>query len=383
MIEILSRIEMDQTIARRLLFEGATLVVLDVPVDTEFGIDLKSWNVGNKFKGIKMIPPGFHYVHYSAVNKFGETSPKIGFLHVFEKAEFMVKRWDQSKEEISSEPVPENLVQSLKENLKDLDKFLGPYPYNIWKGWNELTDKIDYLLIERCAPVCGFVHSALELEPCSDALRPRGGDLIQRKKTDKTRFTVEEKEEQLLPDLKPIPGTELRLSQLPEKHYPDGATPTEITKHSLDSSYVLDIVLNKLKQPIEIIGEIQLAFVCLLVGQNLDAFEHWKKLISLICGVDSAISSHRYIYMEFLKVIEVQLSYIPEDILWDIVTSNNFVYQSLRKLFANIELNSDIDGSLKCNAVRVRDRLTKKFRWDFTNLQCDNEDEAPVVVSLE
>lgn len=55
---------MDQSIAQRLLFEGATLVVLDVPVDTEFGIDLKSWNVGNKFKGIKMIPPGFHYVHY-------------------------------------------------------------------------------------------------------------------------------------------------------------------------------------------------------------------------------------------------------------------------------------------------------------------------------
>lgn len=86
------------------------------------------------------------------------------------------------------------------------------------------------------------------MEPCSDALRPRGGDLIQRKKTGKTRFTVEEKEEQLLPDLKPKPGTELRLSQLPEKHYPDGATPTEITKHSLDSSYVLDIVLDKLKQ---------------------------------------------------------------------------------------------------------------------------------------
>lgn len=46
-------------------------------------------------------------------------------------------------------------MKSLKENLKELDKFLGPYPYDIWKGWNELTDKIDYLLIERCAPVCG------------------------------------------------------------------------------------------------------------------------------------------------------------------------------------------------------------------------------------
>lgn len=57
-------IEMDQSLAQRLLFEGATLVMLDVPVGTEFGIDLKSWNTADRFKGVKMIPPGFHYVHY-------------------------------------------------------------------------------------------------------------------------------------------------------------------------------------------------------------------------------------------------------------------------------------------------------------------------------
>ena len=56
--------EMDQDLARRLLIEGATFVFLDVPVGTEFGIDMKSWNTGDKFKGVKMIPPGLHYVYY-------------------------------------------------------------------------------------------------------------------------------------------------------------------------------------------------------------------------------------------------------------------------------------------------------------------------------
>ena len=55
---------MDQDLARRLFFEGATLVLLDVPVMTEFGIDYNSWNVGEKFKGVKMIPEGFHFVQY-------------------------------------------------------------------------------------------------------------------------------------------------------------------------------------------------------------------------------------------------------------------------------------------------------------------------------
>lgn len=56
--------DMDQNLAQRLLVEGAALIVLNVPNNTEFGIDLKSWNTGDDFKGVKMIPPGFHYVHY-------------------------------------------------------------------------------------------------------------------------------------------------------------------------------------------------------------------------------------------------------------------------------------------------------------------------------
>jgi A1 cistron-splicing factor AAR2 len=56
--------EMEQELAKSLLLEGATLVLMNVPVGTEFGIDLKSWTTGERFKGIKMIPPGIHMVYY-------------------------------------------------------------------------------------------------------------------------------------------------------------------------------------------------------------------------------------------------------------------------------------------------------------------------------
>lgn len=133
----------------------------------------------------------------------------------------------------------------------------------------------------------------------------------------------------------------------------------------------------------DIIGEMQLAFVCFLAGQSLDAFEHWKKLIFLICGADSAILQRRAIYMEFMKALEIQLMHVPEEVLCDIVVNNNFVYYNLRKLFANIEINSELDGRLKCYTWRFRERLCTKFSWDFGNLQDENEDDAPVVVSLE
>ena len=55
---------MDPELAKKLFHEGATLFIIDVPQGTEFGIDYNSWTVGPNFKGVKMIPPGFHFVFY-------------------------------------------------------------------------------------------------------------------------------------------------------------------------------------------------------------------------------------------------------------------------------------------------------------------------------
>lgn len=50
--------------AQWLFEEGATVVFLDVPPGTEFGVDYNSWKVGSEFKGVKMIPPGVHFIYY-------------------------------------------------------------------------------------------------------------------------------------------------------------------------------------------------------------------------------------------------------------------------------------------------------------------------------
>ena len=59
--------EMDQELAQRLFKEGATLVMLDVPEGTEVGIDYNSWRAGSRFHGVKMIPPGVHFMYYRYV----------------------------------------------------------------------------------------------------------------------------------------------------------------------------------------------------------------------------------------------------------------------------------------------------------------------------
>lgn len=44
------------------------LLLLDAPAQLEFGIDNISWQVGSKFKGIKLIPLGTHIITYSLKN---------------------------------------------------------------------------------------------------------------------------------------------------------------------------------------------------------------------------------------------------------------------------------------------------------------------------
>ena len=46
--------------------QGATLLLLDVPAGTTIGIDFTSYTAGDKFAGLKMIPPGLHFLSYCA-----------------------------------------------------------------------------------------------------------------------------------------------------------------------------------------------------------------------------------------------------------------------------------------------------------------------------
>ena len=60
---------MEPATALELVRNGVTLLLLDVPQFTLIGIDTHMFSVGPVFKGIKMIPPGPHYVYYSSSNR--------------------------------------------------------------------------------------------------------------------------------------------------------------------------------------------------------------------------------------------------------------------------------------------------------------------------
>lgn len=141
---------MDQQTALKLFEKGGVFVFLNVPEGTVFGIDMKSWNTGEKFRGVKMIPPGVHYIFYSAANDSGDVAPRTGFFHNFRPSEMLVKKWDEKLEGMSEEPVSEEEIVRLKDNIKSLDGFLGPYPYNIHERWKTLSSNMNGKFLIIC-----------------------------------------------------------------------------------------------------------------------------------------------------------------------------------------------------------------------------------------
>lgn len=57
-----SRYSMENEEAVRRLQQGGVLIVPDLPVGTEFGLDYCSWRTAARFRGVKMLPPGLHLI---------------------------------------------------------------------------------------------------------------------------------------------------------------------------------------------------------------------------------------------------------------------------------------------------------------------------------
>ncbi|XP_009872291.1 PREDICTED: protein AAR2 homolog, partial [Apaloderma vittatum] len=183
-----------------------------------------------------------------------------------------------------------------------------------------------------------------------------------------------------LPRMEPRAGTRIRFTELPKQPYPEGATPAEVTRHSMDLSYALEQVLTQryASQPLDLLAELQFAFICFLIGNVYDAFEHWKRLLNILCRSEDAMGKYQDLYVNLISVLYHQLSEIPADFFVDIVSQDNFLTSTLQ-VFFSCTCSAAVDGTLRRKAEKFKAHLTKKFKWDF---EAEPDDCAPVVVEL-
>ncbi|XP_074653435.1 protein AAR2 homolog [Tubulanus polymorphus] len=382
---------MDNEMAKVLFEEGATFILLDVPPGLEFGIDYNSWTIGPKFKGVKMIPPGIHFIYYSARSKEVQTAPRTGFFYHFKHREILVRKWDERTEDIKDDDsISDEQIERFRLNKRDLDPFLGAYPYETYKIWVSLTNHLSVELLNRLQPKSQKISSVTEFESESSTTQSRAaerekaaeaaaGTSSGNQASDNTRNLATD--DACLPQMKLNPNHVINFTDC-RVRYPESSTPSQLSKYNMDLTYTLRYLITQQYngRHDDILGEIQFSFVCFLIGQVYDAFDQWKRLVRLLCTCEAALVEFPELYERFINALYFQVQKIPDDFFVDIVSRDNFLTTTLTTLFTNLEESDlEIDSGLRSKGRRFRQHLTRKFNWDFT---AEPDEYSPVVVEI-
>ncbi|KAI8854636.1 A1 cistron-splicing factor [Chytridium lagenaria] len=197
-----------------------------------------------------------------------------------------VKRWDPSTEDfLDEDKLDSSYVSGLQNALEQLDPNLGAYPFlptpdlpePNYQKWIRLTSNITPDVLKKVLPKSGKVNSGLSGSRFSDF-----GDVMQRKST-----------EQMILDSHDAYLINFTVIDL-KRSFPVNSSPDQIMKYSLDKSFLLRSILNlEYKNDYKmLLGELQLAFLLLLVGQVYDGLEQWKTIIQLLSNSPEAMSQY-------------------------------------------------------------------------------------------
>ncbi|KAI8372918.1 A1 cistron-splicing factor [Radiomyces spectabilis] len=357
---------MDQETANALFNVGGFLLFFNAPPNLEFGIDYNAWTVGPLFKGVKLIPPGLHFIYFSATSKEGVQGIRTGFFKYFESQEVVVREWNPASEDLRDETeLDPDQVERYRLNIRDFDRNMGPYPLDpptFYQRWQRLTNYITPGLVRRILPNNGRVSHLPSKSASTD-------EVLDVK--DKRVGRQVEKEE----------GMEFTYFDL-RQSFPRGATGDEVTRWSLDKSWLARDLLQRVYRNNHtlMLGEMQLAFVCLLMAQNFSGFNQWKHLVHLLCSCEDLVQEKPNMFIDFFDVLQYQLDECPEDFFRDILSENNFIASMLKTFARNIPPNS-VD--LRSRFERLKKFIATRFKWEIPESDSDEDDDEPVVVEME
>ncbi|KIW08315.1 uncharacterized protein PV09_01234 [Verruconis gallopava] len=335
--------------------DSPCVLLLDLSHSALAGIDLLSFTTTPKFKGIKNLPPGLHFVFCSTSSDLSvrhgawfEVPANSDQLHPL-----FVKRWNASTEQLEDvTDVAEilrwraNLGSIWREGLSPYRQTASQEATEEKSDWSLLTDRITASLLSK---LLGETPNHWSITSASSSKE----------------------------DLEVIPGismsssvmqAEKELGFLPidlKRPWREGATGRERTEAALDHSWYLRELLEKhcLGRSFEhILGEMQFCFLMVLTLNNYSCLEQWKRLLSLLLTCKSAVSDFSAFYVKFLAQLRVQLQncQVAEGGLFDLADESGSLLKGLLHKF-KFGLR-DISGAGKSDVMDELDELENFLR---------------------
>jgi len=386
---------------------GCTVLCLDCPEGILFGIDYSAWAVGPKFMGVKLVPPGLHFIYCSASAE-DVGAMRSGFFLFMHPKDIAVLRWDPEMEElVRLENQDEEMRYADGVRGYDFDANLGPYPHELDAQWQELTRHATAELVDRIEPLSKTIRSKRAEYDAQDPQNAQqvsqqgeqsnnrdndeadeqelDADVCQDQHKDLTSMEVDGSSQQSskTPRLESNLGSgSLFFSTVPRCRKTRGSSPEETTRIHMDRSSQLDEMIKREYKGNEngILGELQLAYIAFLLGQNYDGFEQWKALLLLLCSCEVAVKARPELFAELLRSFFAQLSQAPQDLFGDDLTKENFLGTCAVSLLEVCD-STDALPRLRKRCGKLRELVAEKFGISTEDLALMGED-APQVVDI-
>lgn len=278
------------------------VLLLDLPTAALAGIDLLSFTTTPRFRGIKDLPQGFHFI-------FTGTSNALSVRHGI---------WFDIRSEPGN-PQPLFIVrwngdsESLVADLDEAEHLR--WRANIGEFWHEgLTpyrqSAVDGDTTDDWSTLCSAISSTL---------------LSRITKGDSSHWVLTSASSAVV-DMDDIPGLSAEdfsslgteeLSLLPidlKRTWREGALGRERTDAATDRSWALDHLVHTHAGGSydEVIGELQFSFLMTLTLNNWSCFQQWKRLLMLVFTSRNAVASHADFYIRLIAALRLQLQHLKD-----------------------------------------------------------------------
>lgn len=404
---------------------SCTILLLDLPQTALVGIDLLCFNSSPPFRGITVLPLGWHFLFTGAS---ASLSIRYGlWFHVTaedaRKGVAYVWKWDAHREELAAVSNPVDLHRWREQfHAGDESLLRGLFPYRqtsllVEDGdaveesldWPQMTSKVTAPVLARLTHSPSPARWSLTSASCGkedrDDIPGLGGqDMAEGV------FGGEERELVFL-------GINLRQT------WREGAVGRERTVGARDRSWALgDIVRRHTESTAEesgkedwgsaVLGEMQVCFLMILTLSNHSCMEEWKRIIGLVLVCRDAVLEHERFFVDFVALLRLQIRHCHdvEGGLFDLTDDAAPYLQNLLKTFKRnlVDLSSHQAGQgVHDEMQKLEDWFQQEYHWDLSDLyvrkgmleledgeqvememeDLDGEDEkgeyAPVIVTMD
>ncbi len=306
----------------------AAALLLNLPPSILCGIDLLSFTTSTQFRGIKDIPPGWHFIFTSETTSL---SIRDGFWFHIPSAlpsapsPLIVRKWVPSIGSLQAHDSPEDYRAKLPEWW---ERHLSPYRQSASQDakpeagdWPALTEHVTPRLLSHLTQ--------------NGDWRITSASCAKEDRDDIPGLTAEEVGEEM--DLGTL-GIDLKRT------WREGAVGRERTEAAVDKSWALNDVVKRCQSlgrdgeeewDHTVLGQMEACFLMVLTVANHSCLEEWKRCVGLVLTCKRAVRERDRWFAKFLVVLRRQMERC-EDVeggLFDMSDVGGGLLKGLLKVF--------------------------------------------------